>query len=166
MSNPDAIAAVTATLQSILFQGLKDGFSGIESQCARSTRRGRTTRRTTSINLFLYQVVRNATWRNADMPRQVRPGETGNPPLPLNLYYLVTAYGEANDATKPSGHELLGRGDEHSPRPSDARRATRSAPPPWRPLPATDLDRQIERVRITCQPISLDEMSKLWTGFA
>jgi hypothetical protein len=33
-------------------------------------------------------------------------------------------------------------------------------------LPRSDLNRQIERVRVTFQPLSLDELSKLWTGFA
>ncbi len=34
------------------------------------------------------------------------------------------------------------------------------------PLPEADLDRQIERVRLTQHPVSLDELSKLWTGFS
>ena len=33
------------------------------------------------LNLFLYQTMVNAAWRNMDMPRQVKPGETGQPPL-------------------------------------------------------------------------------------
>ena len=31
------------------------------------------------------------------MPGRVRPGETGPPPLPLTLHYLLTAYGEDDD---------------------------------------------------------------------
>jgi hypothetical protein len=165
VSNPDAIAAVTATLQSLLFQGLKDGFSGIDVTM-RPLDKARPDNETNNrINLFLYQVVRSATWVNADMPRQVRPNEIGNPPLPLNLFYLVTAYGEANDATKPSGHELLGAAmsilHDHPILGADEIRSATLGP-----LPDSDLDRQIERVRLTHHPISLDELSKLWTGFA
>ena len=32
-------------------------------------------------------------------------------------------------------------------------------------LPESDLDQQVERVRITPQPMSVEEMSKLWTTF-
>ena len=47
-------------------------------------------------------------------------------------------------------HALLG---------SDEIRAATSAS-----FPLSDLDKQIERVRITFQPLSLEEISKLWSG--
>lgn len=165
MSNPDAIAAVTATLQSILFQGLKDNFSGIDVTMRPPDKARPDNETNNRVNLFLYQVVRNAAWVNADMPRQVLPGEIGNPPLPLNLFYLVTAYGQDNDVSTPSGHELLGAAmsilhDHSILGAEEIRLATQG------PFPDSDLDRQIERVRLTHHPISLDELSKLWTGFA
>jgi hypothetical protein len=165
VSNPDAIAAVTATLQSILFQGLKDDFSGIDVTMRPPDKARLDNETNNRVNLFLYQVVRNAAWVNADMPRQVLPGEIGNPPLPLNLFYLVTAYGKDNDVSAPSGHELLGAAmsvlhDHPILGAEEIRLATQG------PFPDSDLDRQIERVRLTYHPISLDELSKLWTGFA
>lgn len=165
MSNPDAIAAVTATLQSILFQGLKDDFSGIDVTMRPLDKARQDNETNNRVNLFLYQVVRNAAWVNADMPRQVLPGEIGNPPLPLNLFYLVTAYGKDNDVAAPSGHELLGAAmsllhDHPILGAEEIRLATQG------PFPDSDLERQIERVRLTYHPISLDELSKLWTGFA
>jgi uncharacterized protein DUF4255 len=165
VSNPDAIAAVTATLQSILFQGLKDNFSGIDVTMRPPDKARPDNETNNRVNLFLYQVVRNAAWVNADMPRQVLPGEIGNPPLPLNLFYLVTAYGQDNDVSTPSGHELLGAAmsilhDHSILGAEEIRLATQG------PFPDSDLDRQIERVRLTHHPISLDELSKLWTGFA
>ncbi|TPN48525.1 DUF4255 domain-containing protein [Mesorhizobium sp. B1-1-9] len=165
MSNPDAIAAVTATLQSILFQGLKDDFSGIDVTMRPLDKARQDNETNNRVNLFLYQVVRSAAWVNADMPRQVLPGEIGNPPLPLNLFYLVTAYGKDNDVAAPSGHELLGAAmsllhDHPILGAEEIRLATQG------PFPDSDLDRQIESVRITYHPISLDELSKLWTGFA
>jgi Pvc16 N-terminal domain len=165
VSNLDAIAAVTATLQSILFQGLKDGFSGIDVTMRPPDKARQDNETNNRVNLFLYQVVRNAAWVNADMPRQVLPGEIGNPPLPLNLFYLVTAYGKDNDVAAPSSHELLGAAmsllhDHPILGAEEIRLATQG------PFPDSDLDRQIERVRLTYHPISLDELSKLWTGFA
>src|SRR6185312_11398192 len=86
-------------------------------------------------------------------------------PLLLNLWYLVTAFGRDNDAVQPFGHRLMGKAasvlyDHPVLSAEEIKSATTAA------LPSTDLDRQIERVRITLQPLSLDEISKLWTGFA
>ena len=33
----------------------------------------------------------SAAWRNRDLPNRVRSGESGHAPLPLDLYYLITA---------------------------------------------------------------------------
>jgi hypothetical protein len=120
---------------------------------------------TNQLNLFLYMVERNAAWVNADMPRQVKPGESAISPLPLNLYFLLTAFGKDDDAALPYSHELLGKAmrilyDNPVLRGDDIRAATQAA------LPLNDLDRQIENVRISLYPVKLDELSKLWTGFA
>ncbi len=117
------------------------------------------------LNLFLYQVLRSAAWTNQNIPRQSQPGESPAPLLPLNLWYLVTAFGRDDDATEPFGHQLLGRAmsvlnDYPILSPDDIRSATSVA------LPRADLDQQIERVRITLQPLSVEDISKLWTGFA
>jgi Pvc16 N-terminal domain len=166
MSNSLAIASVTATLQAILQQGiilesdLTDATVTIQSL---DKARGSNTNN--QLNLFLYMVVRNAAWVTADMPRQVLPGEIGYPPLPLNLYYLMTAFGRDDDTTQPFGHELLGKAmsilhDHAVLRPADISAATLGL------LPASDLAQQLERLRITFHPLSLDELAKLWTGFS
>jgi hypothetical protein len=115
------------------------------------------------LNIFLYHTITNASWRNMDMPRQVRPGETGMPPLPLTLFYLLTAYGDNDEDTL--GHQVLGRAmsilhDHPVLSPEDIRLAL--APDE---LSLYDLYNQIEGIRITFQPMSLEEMSKLWTTF-
>src|SRR5271165_7163876 len=165
MSNSQAIAAVTATLQSILQAGLT-----VEPDLSDATvtilplDKARAANTNNQLNLFLCMVARNAAWVNADMPRQVQPGEIAVPPLPLNLYYLFTAFGRDDDAAQPFGHELLGKAmsilhDYPALRAGDIRAATSSL------SPASDLDQQIERVRLTFQPLSIDDLSKLWTGF-
>ena len=117
------------------------------------------------LNLFLYMVVRNAAWSNADMPRQVQPGEVAIPPLALNLYYLLTAFGRDDDVAQPFGHELLGKAmsvlhDHPVLSAADIIAATQGS------LPGSDLAQQIERIRLTLHPLTIDELSKLWTGFA
>ena len=166
MSNSLAIAAVTTTLQQILTTGVTaDPDLNDTTVTILPLDKARGNNTNNQLNLFLYQVLRSAAWANRDMPRQVQPGETGMPPLPLNLWYLLTAFGRDNDATQPFGHQLLGKAmsvlHDHAVLSSDdIKNATAAA------LPRADLDRQLERVRITLQPLSIDEISKLWTGFA
>ena len=47
------------------------------------------------VNLFLHQVTHNVGWRNQDQPSVGPDGMTrlSNPPLALDLHYLLTAYG-------------------------------------------------------------------------
>lgn len=159
MSNPLAIAAVTATLRNVLVNGINDdpGLAGalVSTQ---PPDRARGTNTVNQLNLFLYQTAVNAAWRNRDMPRQVAPGETGQPPLALTLSYLITAYGRDNEDVP--GHHLLGRAmsilHDH---PLLGAAEIEAA------FPDADLNDQIERVRITPQPLSLEELSKLWTTF-
>ena len=160
MSNSLAIATVTAALRNLIQKGLdKDRFA--VSGAKVSTRPPDEVETNKDLlNLFLYQTVINGAWRNMDIPRRVKPGETGQPPLALNLYYLLTAYGKDNDSTEPVSHRLLGRAmrvlHDHPVLSSDEIKAA---------LTNNDLSDQIEHVRITPQPISLDDMSKLWTTF-
>jgi hypothetical protein len=160
MSNPLAIAAVTATLRNLLDQGanVDPDLSGA-SVTTLPLDQARTGVTGPQLNLFLYQTQPNAAWRNMDLPGTARPGETSQPPLPLDLYYLITAYGpEANDGV--IGHRLLGRAmsvlHDH---PVLGAEEIRTA------LPGNDLHDQIERVRIVPYTMSLDDLTKLWTAF-
>jgi hypothetical protein len=162
MSNSLAIAAVTATLRQILDDGIKSVINGVSvttqpPDIADPTKN--------LLNIFLYQTGINAAWRNMDMPRQSKPGETGMPPLPLNLYYLITAYSNGGDAPDPFSHRILGQAmsilhDNPVLSAEEIKAALTLAD-----LPLQDLYDQIEHVRITPQPLTLDEMSKLWTLF-
>ena len=162
MSNALAIAATTATLRNLLLAQiplLDSDLSDLEvtTQPLDLARKGVTK---AQLNLFLYQSVVNGAWRNMDMPRQVRPGETGTPPLALNLHYLITAFGRGesdNDAVSHRvmggamsvlhDHPLLGRGEIAVA------------------LPNNDLGEQFERLKITPLSMGLEEMSKLWMVF-
>jgi hypothetical protein len=157
VSNALGIAATTATLCGLLRKGL-----GIQEVTARSLDKARDGIDGDQVNLFLYQTLPDAAWRNMDIPRQVKPGETGQPPLPLVLYYLVTAYNADNDDTK--SHILLGRAmsilHDHCLLGADEIcNFSENA------VGDSKLDEQAERVRITLQPLTLDEMSKLWSPF-
>jgi hypothetical protein len=162
MSNVLAIAAATRTLRNVLLNRmplLDADLSDLEVtlQPPDIARKGISK---AQLNLFLYQVVYNAGWRNMDMPSRVRPGETAQPALALNLHYLITAWGRGDSDNDAVSHRVLAAAmSTLHDRPlldgDDIRNA----------LPDNDLADQIERVRLTPLPQSVDELSKLWTAF-
>jgi hypothetical protein len=166
VSNATAIAAVTLTLQTILGDGVRaDSNLSDTTVTVLPPDKARGSINANQLNLFLYQLLPDAAWRNMDIPTQVSSGETGNPPLPLTMHYMLTAFGRDNDTGVPFSHYLLGQAmrvlfDHTLLGQDEIRNATAAS------LPNSDLHRQVERVRITLQPLSLEEISKLWTGLA
>src|SRR2546423_5742333 len=160
MSNPLAVAAVTATLRNLLTARLANELAGGKVTTKPLDKARDANGAANQINLFLYQVTYDAAWLNMNMPHQLKSGETGFPPLPLVLHYLITAYGANDDAQDPASHTLLGKAmsvlHDHPLLGADEIKSA---------LQDNDLGEQIERVRITPQPLTLDEMSKLWTTF-
>lgn len=159
MSNPLAIAAVTATLRNLLLRGVP----GLPNQNVTTKPLDKARPATSTkdqINIFLYQTALNAAWRNMDIPRQVHSGETAQPPLALNLHYLVTAFGDGDDDS--SSHRWLGQAMSvlHDHPVLGAQEIQDALLPD-----DSGLQTQIERVRITPQSLSLEDMSKLWTTF-
>jgi len=153
MSSPTAIATVTAVLQHLLIQAT-DG-AEVTTKPPSAARNGANG---SQLNLFLYATHINPALNNMPLPGQVRSGENAAPPLPLVLYYLLTAYG-ANDEdiagqtllgqamSALHDHPLLGSADIEGI------------------LPDSGVQHQIERLRITPESLSLDDMSKLWSSF-
>jgi hypothetical protein len=162
MSNPLAIAAATCTLRNLLLAQiplLDSDLSDISVtlQPPDVARKGVSV---AQLNLFLYQVVYNAAWRNMDMPGRVRAGESAQPPLALNLHYLLTAWGRGEADPDAVSHRVIAAAMSFlHDRPLLDRDDIRNA------LLNNDLADQIERVRITPLPQSVEEISKLWTAF-
>ena len=163
MSNALAIAAVTTTLRQLLQQRFDINGSSNVTVTTKPLDKARDNSNGNQVNLFLYQTQINAAWRNMDIPTQVKPGETGQSPLALNLYYLLTAYAQNDDFPEPTSHRLLGQAmsvfHDHAILSSEDIKAALPN------LVEYDLYDQVERVRITSQPLSMDELSKLWTTF-
>jgi len=157
MSNALAIAGVTATLRHLLDRGLNAAIPGVVVS-TRPPDKARDNCRGNQLNLFLYSTTPNAAWRNIDVPRP--DSAASRPLLALNLHYLLSVYGQDDDDAEPYSHRLLGEAmrilQDHSVLEPAALQAA---------LPGCDLHLQAERVRITQEPMALDEMSKLWTTF-
>lgn len=155
MSNALAIAAVTATLRTLLVTATNAAATHTTISTAPPDRARKTGKQ---LNLFLYHLGPSAAWSNRELPDQVRRNETGPPPLALTLRYLLSAYGDEDDGE--SDHQVLGIGmqalhDHPLLLPDEIQKALKDA----------DLARQIERVRITLLPLSVEEMTKLWSSF-
>ena len=165
MSNALAIAAATGALRDLLRTGihrLDPALTGLDVT-TEPLDRARAGPDKPRLNLFLYQTSLNGAWRNMDIPRRGPTGGPPSPPLALNLYYLLTAYGQENDPNLAE-HRVLGAAmsllHDHPLLSRSELQALTS------PLGSSGLSEQVERLRITPQPLSSDDMSKLWTAFA
>jgi len=187
MSNALAIAAVSAVLRDLLNNGLIDHDvtaavgAPVEVTVLPPDRIKTGDVEKPQLNLFLYQVTPNPGWQNAGFPsRDDQGARLTNPPLALDLRYLLTAYGK-NDF---DGEILLGYAmqllHENPVLPRDAiRTALGTKPPgppgvggtpvtsailPIGPLSASDLADQVEQIKISPQNLNTEELSKLWTA--
>lgn len=183
MSTALAIASVTAVLKDLLNNGIVDHDVGpllgdvTVSALPPDRINVENNAETSQLNLFLYQVTPNAAWRNVALPsRDSRGARLTNPPLALDLHYLLTAYGEKDFHTEI----LLGYGMQilHET-PVLARDSIRRAlsPLPLSPLEPgslptqlqalfeSGLAEQVEQIKIIPQSISTEEISRLWTAF-
>lgn len=164
MSNSRAIAAATATIRMLLQTEVplmdpdlqQSGFE-VTTQPPDIARKGVTK---SQLNLFLYQTTVNAAWRNLNVPLQTRPGETASPPLAINLYYLITPFGLGEADDEAISHRVLGAAmsilsDHALLGPDEIKNA----------FNGSGLETQIERVRITLQPLDIEQMFRLWSAF-
>lgn len=180
MSSPLAIAVVSAVLKNILDNALVDNSlsSGINApvtvRLIAPNRIKTDQNEAPQLNLYLYQVTPNQGWRNVGLPSRNNDGDrVTNPPLAIDLHYLLTAYGQ-NDF---EAEILLGYAmqmlHETPVLTRDAIRTTLNPPttvpagllpPALGTLTAADLADQVEQIKIVPQFLSTEEMSKLWTA--
>ena len=169
MSSPLAIAAVTAIMKDLLDNALIDNsvssITGPVKVTAQAPDRVRgSATDAAQLNLFLYRVAPNQGWINWQLPsRDARGERTTNPPLALDLQYLLSAY-ERNDF---DAEILLGYAMQCLYETAVlTREAIRQAlaTPSLSTLTSSDLADQIELIKITLLPLSLDELTKLWSA--
>jgi hypothetical protein len=123
------------------------------------------------LNLFLHKVSPNSGWRNVDLPSRNGDGERiSDPPLALDLHYLLTAYAKQNFQAEI----LLGCAMQllHET-PVLLRTAIRQRQQAWsvgtddllKALATAELAEQAEQIKIVPHSADAEEVSKLWTGF-
>jgi hypothetical protein len=154
-----AIAAVTATLRAALSESV--GVQDITTLPPDKANQGGAGQR---LNLFLYHLSPNAAWSNQDIPKRVRAGEQGHPPLAVTLHYLLTVYGD--DQTDETDLVMLGKAmlSLHDGA-VITHEQIQNALSLSAVLSESRLERQFEPVRLIHDNFSFEEMSKLWTAF-
>lgn len=167
MSNFLAVATVSAALQRMLTPKVSAAVGGAEVWVDRSDVK----RQKSGVNIYMYRTSIDAVWRNEDLPGRTSDGTLrARPKIPVSLHYLLTFHGKDDELvpqrllgatlaalhTHPFiGHDLIGQVKTEA-----------TAQPPTHPYLATeDLDNTDELVRISPDPMSLDELSKLWSVF-
>lgn len=177
MSNALALSAVTATLQYWLSSTLNDPSTSLGSVVVTAVspdiaQPGGATggNADLSLNVFLHQVIPNAAWRNIGYPSLSRDGATriSNPPLALDLHYLLTAYASKDtEAEALMGYAVLMLHEN----PVFTRQqisAALTGIAPTQPfatvLKNSGLADQFEMVKVTPSKMNKEELAWLWTA--
>ncbi|HUO08052.1 MAG TPA: DUF4255 domain-containing protein [Phycisphaerae bacterium] len=178
MSTAAAIAAVTASIQNLLNDGLQKARGlGIVAADAKVTsvapdRLGENP--SSSLVLFLYDVSPNTGWANQRLPsRDTGGSRIANPYLALDLCYMLTAYGNVDcEAELLLGHAMQALHETPGLTRDFIRTVLDPGPPDGagNPLPqvfrtgAVNLAEQIELIKITPKYLSIDDLSKIWAS--
>lgn len=175
MSNALAIGAVTGVLKSLLDNRFSDpnistslgGTPEITVLSPDVVSPSNSETEGDKLNLFMYQATPNLGWRNIGLPsHDSQGGRVSNPPLALDLHYLITAYSQ-----EPFHAEmLLGYSMQLLHELSVLPRSTiqsrlEDLPPGSEVLATAGLAEQIEKIKITPESMSTEEISKLWSAF-
>lgn len=120
--------------------------------------------------LFLYHVTYNQGWREVGLPSRDSTGAGINRlPLALDLHYLLIAYGDSEYVPQI----LLGLGMQALHETPFLYRQqivnVFTTPPPLSDLDSalatSGLEDQLEMIKITPEPLTTEDLSKLWTAF-
>jgi hypothetical protein len=161
MSNAQAIATVTATLSQLIQEEIQVDVPGAIVSTVRPDIAGNNSAEA-KVNIFLYQVTTNASLRNLDLPSRRSDGSLSQKPkAALDLHYLLTFYG---DETTLKPQLLLGSTVRtlHS-EPQLTRLRITSVVNSLSYLTGSTLADDPELVKFTPLPLSIEELSKLWS---
>jgi Pvc16 N-terminal domain/IPT/TIG domain len=175
MTNYHAIATVTAVLQDVLSKDLTTIYHEIAITAKPPDIAEKETGKL-RLNLYLYHVLPNTGFSTLRLPVRNRDGNFVKRPMTaLNLYYLMTVYPKEEniDLVDLDPQQVLARAmtvlEESSTLMRDHIfniRNTDTLKPILTALSTEDfLEDQIEQVKISLHPASLEEMNKLWSSF-
>jgi hypothetical protein len=170
MSNHLAIATVTAGLRQLLLPAVQAAVAGADITLARphAGAADAASAESANVNLYLYQASPNAALRNADLPTRSGEGKlVQRPAAGYDLHYLLTFYG-SQKALEPE--RLLGSvlKTMHARPTLDRALLARLIDDPdsgYPDLAGSNLHTAVDLVQFRPLPLSLEELSKLWSVF-
>lgn len=165
MSNFQAVATVTAAIYQLLTGPLGNDVPGAQVTVLGPNATGQHVP-PVRVNLFLYQVTPNAFLRNADLPmRDFDADLTQRPTAAIDLHYLFSCYGsEATFEPQLELGSVLRTLHANSILSRDLIR--QAIGPQGHPaLSGSDLADQVELVKLTPLPLSVEDLSRLWSMF-
>lgn len=165
MSKPLAIAAVTAAFAQLLDRVTEEPTLAGVSVSTGSPDAVTRVSKERHLNLFLYAISPSAEWRNSHVSFRSPGDDVGKePPLALDLHYLLTAYGQNDDEI--DAHHLMGSAmsivHANPVVTSDQIRAAQAA---HLGVAQSNLADQVDMVQITLQRLSIEELSRVWRMF-
>jgi uncharacterized protein DUF4255 len=120
----------------------------------------------TRLNVYLYHLSENGFLKNQEIPGEGHPGAYGRPPLSINLHYIFTALAHTETVGDADMKAQLVLGD--------AMRVLHDYPvvsanlmqlkSPGKTILDLSLLDEFEQIKLTLQPKSLEEISKIWTA--
>jgi hypothetical protein len=175
MSNALAISGVTAVLEYLLtnvYSGAQLGSVSVSAIAPDLIQNGSASGSDSplQVNLFLHQVTYNAAWRNVGQPSMAADGRTrlGNPPLALDLHYLLTAYGSEDCEAEALLGFAIQMFHETPVIPRSQILLGLTSLPAGNPvsglLGSSGLADQIEMIKITPATLGREELAWLWTA--
>jgi hypothetical protein len=178
MSDFRAIGGASATLQALLSDRMElpDWLTSVPVTIGQPPFSSKDTdprKEDPRVNVFLYRVTENGFLQNQEIPGSGSRGAYGRPPLSLNLHYLITAYGNAEvQVTNGSSlwddstaHLLLGSAMRvfHDV-PIITEKVSTVRPPTGLAVLDESLRDAYEKVRLSLEPLTLEDITKVWTA--
>jgi len=157
------IAFVTAALHDIVQAAVQDVAPGVVVRVGppRAATPGEK-----EVNLCLYHLTPNAQLRNNDLPTRNAAGElVARPQVAIDLHYLISFSSEDHLATELMLGKVLTALHAAPVLTGAELRRTVRARSAFAFLRDSDLPRQLDRIKIVPQTLTLDELAKLWTVF-
>ncbi len=168
MSNFLAIATVTECLRQIVEQGTQDAIKTALARVIRPPADLKSNHPKEDGNVFvgvyLYQVAPNVAFRNAAMPTRRSDGSVVQVSrTAYDLNFLVSFYGDDNklEPQRVMGAVLR----KLNAQPILTKETIKNAKKSLADLVESDLEAEVEQVKFSILPLSLDELSKLWSVF-
>ena len=162
MTNFKGIAAVTQTLSYLMDSAIRAAVPEATISVMRPEEPAAAAANEPRLNIYLVQVTPEATMRSNDLPtRDDRGTLLTAPQAPVNLRYLLSFFGAAEKS-----HLMLGASEvalrEHAVLDSMLIRQALASHPH---LLESGLDTQVPPVRIVPSTVTLEELSRFWSGF-